>query len=189
MATRLDPHDASGVTEAPRVTGVIATPAAGVPLARYGTTAVLSAVTLSHFVNDGATSLLNPFLPHIRDAYGVSIAQTGILVAVLSFTGSMIQPFTGALADRMDRRILASVGPVIAVAAMALMGYSATFGGLVALLALAGLGSALFHPSGAVYAVMRVRPDRRGLFASLFSSGGTAGLAVGPLLSCSACGR
>lgn len=155
------------------------------PATAYGGTMIVGVVTLSHFVNDTFTSLLTPLLPQLRDAYGVSIAQTAVLVAILSFVGSMIQPLVGIVGDRVDRRLLAALGPVLAAVGMTLMGYAPSFAALGGLLALGGVGSAIFHPSGAAYVALGSRPQSRGLFASIFSAGGTAGIALGPLLATS----
>lgn len=152
------------------------------PAAAAGVT-VVAVVTLSHLVNDSFTSLLSPLLPDLRERFGASIAQTGILVAILSFVGSMIQPLLGMVGDRTDRRVLAALGPVLAAVGMTTIGYAPSFAAVGALVALGGIGSALFHPSGAAYVAAGSRPDRRGLYASIFSAGGTVGIAVGPLLA------
>lgn len=145
--------------------------------------AILAVVSASHLVNDSFTAILTPLLPAIRASYSITIAETALLVAILSFVGSMIQPMMGVLADHADRRVLAAVGPVLSATGMTLIGYAPSFAVLGLLVALGGLGSAIFHPSGAVYAVVSARRDQRGLFASLFSGAGTAGLAVGPLVA------
>ena len=147
--------------------------------------AVLGAVSLAHLVNDSYLEMLTPLLPHVRESYGVSIAQAGILVALLSLFGSMLQPVLGAVGDRVDRRVLAAAGPVLTGVGMSLMGYAPSFGALALLIVLAGLGSAIFHPAGAAYAVQGADTGRRGLYAAVFSAAGTFGLAVGPLLATS----
>ena len=143
--------------------------------------AVLAVLSLGHFVNDSYTAMLTPLLPEIQEAYGASIARTAVLVAILAFVGSMLQPFVGLVADRVDGRVLAATGPVLAGAGMTLMGYAPSFAALGALIALAGVGSAIFHPSGAAYVTRGARDGLRGLFAALFSAAGTVGLAAGPL--------
>jgi FSR family fosmidomycin resistance protein-like MFS transporter len=145
--------------------------------------AILAVLSLGHFVNDAYTAMLTPLLPEIRAAYGVTIARTAVLVAILSFVGSMLQPFVGLAADRVDRRVLAAAGPVLAGTGMTLMGYAPSFAVLGALIALAGVGSAIFHPSGAAYVALGSQLHRRGLFAALFSAAGTAGVAAGPLVA------
>jgi FSR family fosmidomycin resistance protein-like MFS transporter len=66
---------------------------------------------------------------------------------------------------------------------LSLLGYAPAFGLLVLLVAVAGLGSGFFHPAGAAYVARYSPADKRGLWASLFSAGGTAGMALGPVFA------
>ena len=141
---------------------------------------VIGVVTLSHFVNDNFTSLLSPLQPAIADTYGVTLFETGVLVALLSLVGSVIQPVFGVIGDRVDRRLLAAAGPVLSALGMTLMGWAPNLLVLGALVVLGGIGSAVFHPSGAAYVAANSDLEKRGLYASIFSAGGTAGLAFGP---------
>ena len=144
-------------------------------------TTVVAVITASHFVNDNFTSLLTPLGPAIASKFGVTLAETGALVALLSLVGSVSQPIFGMLGDRVDRRWLAAAGPVLAAIGMTLMGYAPTFFALGMLIVLGGIGSAIFHPSGAAFVAANSNLEKRGLYASIFSAGGTAGLALGPL--------
>lgn len=148
-----------------------------------GGLAVILVMTFNHMINDSFTALLNPLLPRIRDLYGVSIAQTGILVAILSFVGSMLQPVWGIVGDYVDRRVLAAAGPVLTAIGMTTIGYAPNFALLGVLVMVGGVGSALFHPSGVGYVATASRIDQRGLWAAIFSAGGTAGMAIGPLVA------
>lgn len=147
-----------------------------------GSTAILVAVTGSHFVSDAYTAILTPLLPELRAEFGVSIAATATLVAMLSFVGSVLQPAFGVLADHSDRRLLAAFGPALAGLGMTLLGVAPSFLLVAALVTLGGIGSGLFHPAAVAYVHQGASARRRGLFASLFSAGGTAGQAVGPLV-------
>ena len=150
-------------------------------VARPAAAVMLSAITLSHLVTDSFTALLTPLLPALRATFGVSIAQTAVLVAVSSFVGSMLQPAFGILADRSDRRIAAALGPLVCAAGMALLGVAPSFAMVAVLVTLGGVGSGLFHPAAIAYVHQGSHARRRGLFAALFAAGGTAGQAVGPL--------
>lgn len=138
-------------------------------------------MTASHFINDNFTSLLTPLQPALAEKFAVTLGGTGTLVAILSFVGSVSQPFFGALGDRLDRKWLAAAGPVLAALGMTLMGYAPSFFIVALLVVLGGIGSAVFHPSGAAYVAQHSQLEKRGLYASIFSAGGTAGLALGPL--------
>lgn len=146
-----------------------------------GGSVVLAALALAHLVNDSFTALLTPLLPSLQAAFGVSIAQTTALVAVSSFVSSMLQPLFGALGDGSARRALAAVGPLVCGLGMVWLGYAPAFSIVVLLVAISGVGSAVFHPAAIALVHAGSRPAQRGLFAALFSSAGTAGLAVGPL--------
>jgi MFS transporter, FSR family, fosmidomycin resistance protein len=152
-----------------------------VKYAAAGGSTVVAVMTLSHFVNDNFTSLLTPLQPAIAQRFDVTLADTGTLVAILSFVGSVSQPLFGMLGDRVDRRLLAAFGPVLAALGMTLMGYAPSFAVLGLLVALGGIGSAVFHPSGAAFVAANSNLEKRGLYASIFSAGGTAGLALGPI--------
>ena len=150
--------------------------AAAVPAA-----AMLGVVTFGHLVTDAFTALLTPLLPALRAEFGVTIAQTAVLVAVSSFVGSMLQPVFGMLADRADRRLVAALGPLLCGVGMALLGIAPGFALVAALVTLGGVGSGLFHPAAIAYVHQGSHARRRGLFASLFAAGGTAGQALGPI--------
>lgn len=146
-----------------------------------GSTGILVVLTIAHLANDSFTALLTPLLPQVRNDFGVTIAQTSLLVGVSQLVGSVLQPLFGLLADHVDRRLLAAIGPALGGIGMTLLGIAPTFGLLLLLVAMAGVGSAIFHPAAVAYVHQGARAHRRGLSNALFSAGGTAGLAVGPL--------
>jgi FSR family fosmidomycin resistance protein-like MFS transporter len=145
-----------------------------------GTTVVL-VMTASHFVNDNFTSLLTPLQPDIARAFNVTKVETGALVSLLALVGSVLQPMFGGLGDRFDRRYLAAAGPMLSALGMTLMGLAPNLWLMGFFVVLGGIGSAVFHPSGAAFVASNSQLERRGLYASIFSAGGTAGLSLGPL--------
>lgn len=142
---------------------------------------MLATLSMAHLINDSYSALLTPLLPSLQLRFGVTIAQTTFLVAVSSFVSSMLQPVFGAWADGRMRRPLAALGPLLCGFGMVWIGFSPLFIGVVLLVALSGVGSAVFHPSSIAYVHLASRRERRGLYTALFSAMGTAGLAVGPL--------
>jgi MFS transporter, FSR family, fosmidomycin resistance protein len=145
-----------------------------------GTTVVL-VMTASHFVNDNFTSLLTPLQPDIARAFNVTKVETGALVSLLALVGSVLQPMFGGLGDRFDRRYLAAAGPMLSALGMTLMGLAPNLWLIGLFVVIGGIGSAVFHPSGAAFVAANSQLERRGFYASIFSAGGTAGLSLGPL--------
>lgn len=159
---------------------------AGQALSTQATRAAVSvalAVTLGHFINDAYGAMLTPLSPAIRSQYGVSIAAVTLLASVFSLTSSVLQPVLGVIGERFDRRLMAAAGPALTGLGLTFMGYAPHFGVLLLLVALAGFGSGFFHPAGAAYTARSSPVHQRGLWASIFSAGGTAGMALGPVFA------
>lgn len=146
-------------------------------------------VAVAHGLNDVYAAFLHPLLPRIMGRLELNIALASILATAFSLASSLLQPLAGYLADRYGRRIFAVVGPLASGVFLSAMGMAPSFWVLLALLILGGLGSALFHPPGASYATQGGRGRSRGLRFSVFSFGGAAGFALGPLVAVGAVDR
>jgi FSR family fosmidomycin resistance protein-like MFS transporter len=146
-------------------------------------TAVALAVTAGHFINDAYGAMLTPLTPALQSKFGVSIAAVTLLSSVFSLTSSVMQPLLGIVGERLDRRYAAALGPLMTGIGLTLMGFVPWFGALVLLVAVAGFGSGFFHPAGSAYVAQNSPPDKRGLWASIFSAGGTGGMALGPVFA------
>jgi len=134
-------------------------------------------------VNDAYTSFLAPLLPRIMVRLDITIAAAAALSMALSIAASLPQPAVGYLADRFGRRAFVALGPVVTGVLLSLMGFAPTFGVLLLLLVLGGLGSALFHPPGVSLAARTAAGRGSGLRLSVFSFGGTVGYALGPVIA------
>lgn len=159
--------------------------AAPAPAARRATraAAVAAVIAVTHGTVDGYVAFLHPLLPRIMGKLGLSIALAATLVTVLSIASSLAQPALGYLADRYGRRPYLVAGPVLAGVFLSLIGVAPSFGVLVAFLLLGGMGSAAFHPPGASLAARASEGRGSGVRLSIFSFGGAAGYALGPLVA------
>ncbi|RDI95638.1 MFS transporter [Meiothermus sp. QL-1] len=136
-----------------------------------------------HATNDLFGAFLTPLLPKLQAAFGVSYGAVSLLVALQSLTGSLLQPLAGLIADRYDRRVLAALGPLLMALGGGLLGFFPNLWVAGAMLALSGLGSALFHSAGAALVGQYADPARRGFWMSFFGTGGYLGLALGPIVA------
>src|SRR3989441_3760216 len=139
------------------------------------------ATTAAHFLNDFYVAFLAPLLPLVVAKFNLSLALAGLLATVLTTSAAMTQPLFGIMADRMKRRIFVILGPTLTVLAMGLMGLAPTYALLMALLLIAGTGTASFHPQGASTAG-EASGHRKGTGLSLFVGGGELGYSLGPLV-------
>src|SRR5438093_631100 len=139
----------------------------------------LALVTLGHFLNDSYGSFFAPILPVLVEKLSLSLTAASGLAAIPSLTSALFQPLYGMASDRIRGRCGIILGPLGSVVCMGSLGV-VPHAFLVALLLLAGLGSAAFHPQ-AVAAAGTVSGARRGLGIAVFTCGGNLGCAVGPL--------
>ncbi|MEA2170774.1 MAG: transporter, family, fosmidomycin resistance protein [Solirubrobacteraceae bacterium] len=126
----------------------------------------------------GAVPALVPFLVHRR---GLSFSDTGLLLLVMSFTSSLLQPAIGAWADRREANWMIPAGVAIGGAGIASVGFLHTLPPMLAAVAVAGLGIALFHPAGARRAT-QAAGDRPGSGLGIFAMVGSAGFTLAPAL-------
>jgi len=156
----------------------IAPPARVAAGSALGLSALLVVV---HATNDAFAGMLSALLPTLQVRFGLSETALALFVATLSFSSSVTQPLFGVLADRWGRRRMAAAGVITTSSLLSLMAVAPTPWLLVLLLFVGGLGSAAFHPAGTGIA-RSIGGRRKGLVMSVFSAGGTVGVAVGPLI-------
>jgi FSR family fosmidomycin resistance protein-like MFS transporter len=142
---------------------------------------VLTLLFGAHIINDGMSATLAALLPTLQVRFELSEALLATLVAVLSFSSSVTQPLLGAVADRLGLRAMAALGVMVSALLLSLLGLAPSVATLILLLLVGGLGSAAFHPAGSSLA--RAAGGRfKELAVATFSSTGTIGLALGPII-------
>ena len=137
-------------------------------------------LTLSHAANDAFTNILPVFLPILQDRFSLGEAALATFVAVISISSNVLQPVMGAVSDRWGRRRSAALGLIIGSVLMSFLAVVPSVPLLFVLLAIGGLGSAIYHPSAVSMA--RSVGERKGLSVAFFTSGGPLGSAVAPLV-------
>jgi len=147
-------------------------------LASAGIPLLLIAV---HATNDAFSAMLAALLPTLQARFALSEATLALFVATLSFSSAVMQPLFGGVADRVGRRTMAALGIVTSTVLLSLVAVAPSPPVLFLLLLFGGLGSAAFHPAGT--SLMRIMGERfKELAVAVFSSGGTLGMAFGPVV-------
>jgi MFS transporter, FSR family, fosmidomycin resistance protein len=146
----------------------------------------LALLALAHFTIDAYSSFFSPLLPLLVTKLQLSMTLVGTLVALASLSSSLSQPLFGLLADRIRRPWFVAFGPLTAALFLSCIGLAPSYGALVALLMLGGIGVAAFHPQSA--AISAGLSERRALAMSIFVTGGTLGFSLGPLFAVSVVG-
>jgi FSR family fosmidomycin resistance protein-like MFS transporter len=134
----------------------------------------------AHFMVDGYGNIYAPMLPILIPRLGLSLAAAGTLTMLFQMAASVAQVGFGNLADHWRPRTLITIGPVISVCILSLIGLATSREMLAIILIAGGLGAASFHPPAAALA-HRLGGQRQGLAMSVYITGGTLGFSLGPL--------
>lgn len=143
---------------------------------------VLSLFSYAHFAEHLCSALLVPLLPFIRDQFGLTYFQSGLLVSAFSITAGLANLPMGWLADRLGTRQVFALGiGGVALASIAL-GFSASFYQLFLFTILAGLFSGAYHPVSATFLSMIFDIRKLGRAFGLHMVGGSLGMMAAPAL-------
>ncbi len=135
----------------------------------------------SHLVLELVLNFLPVTYVLLLPKLGLSYSQMGGVALAMSISGTLGQPLFGVLADRRDARWIVVGSIAWAGLLMGLAGFVPSYTWLLAIVLLAAIGSAAFHPSGASLTTSAV-DQNRGRSMSIFSVGGNLGSALSPVL-------
>lgn len=149
----------------------------------------IALLSTAHAVLDSYSSFLFQLLPVMTLRLGLKPAQAGWLTPILMISSSLMQPVYGMISDRYLKRSMAVFGPLVAAVFLSLLGTATSLPMLMAFVVIGGIGVGSFHPQGAAM-VSRVAlaansgglSKNQGMVMSVFSSAGTVGYALGPIL-------
>lgn len=154
--------------------------AAGTTTARSGR--VLGLISAAHFMSHFWTLSLPPLFPVLALAFHVNFLQLGVLMTVYNVSNALCQMPFGYLADRYGPKPVLVGGLLLDAFAFGLAAVAPSYGALLALVLLAGVGQAVFHPAD--YAILSAlfEKERAGKPYSLHTFMGWAGSAAAPLV-------
>ena len=144
--------------------------------------AVLATIGTCHLLNDMIQSVIPALYPLLKESYGFSFAQIGVITLVFQLTSSVFQPFVGSYADRHPQPYSLAAGMCFTLAGLVALAFSPGFAPLLLSVALIGCGSSVFHPEASRVAQL-ASGGRKSLAQSIFQVGGNGGSAIGPLLA------
>jgi FSR family fosmidomycin resistance protein-like MFS transporter len=123
---------------------------------------------------------------YLAQTLTLTIAQSAFVIGVYTMSSSLSQPFFGYLSDKAAGHPFSKWQSALGLAWLAifqgLTGFATSYGMLLGLVALAGLGSAAFHPHGASGA-NKSGGARKTSAMAVFMMGGNSGYAAGPLVA------
>jgi MFS transporter, FSR family, fosmidomycin resistance protein len=135
-------------------------------------------------VVDTYQGALPAILPFLKENLGLSYTVTGMILIVANITSSVVQPLFGFLSDKKEKAFLLPMGAFLAGAGFSLLPATQSYLVILLLVAVSGMGIASYHPEGFKTARF-FTGERMATGMSVFSVGGNAGMALGPILALS----
>ena len=141
----------------------------------------MAALSGGHLATDFASGSVPAMLPFLAAKFDLSYTLTAVVMLAVLVSSSLTQPLFGLWSDRRGALWLLPAGLALAGVGIGLAAIAPTYGLVVMLIFLSGLGIAAFHPEGAKFAVF-ASGRKRASGMSLFNIGGNTGYALGPII-------
>lgn len=106
----------------------------------------LASCCAAHTLHDGLSDVTYVLLPLLAQAFGLSLAQVGLIRAAHRSAMASFQIPAGLIAERFGERNLLAAGTLVAGLAFLALAHAPGFVPILALLFCAGMGSAVQHP-------------------------------------------
>lgn len=136
----------------------------------------LTLLWIGHFLVDFMLGIWSVF----KTMSALDLGIAGIMAAIAAFIGEGAQVFFGNLSDRGYRNRLILVGIFLA-SANVFLAFTESYALLLLLFMMTCIGSGAFHPT-AVSLIGSLTSRQKGLYISIFSSGGALGMALSQMI-------
>ena len=156
-------------------------------LETYGINREVAALSIARLADAMGNSILVVIIPlYVSKLSSPSIPESllvGVLISVYGLVFTILQPFTGAISDRLDRRkVFILVGLLVMAASTFSFNLATTFTHLVIIRILQGLGVALTVPASLALLAAGTMRGSRGGTMGFYTTLRMVGFAIGPLL-------
>ncbi len=133
-----------------------------------------------HFLSHFYLLILPPLFVAWQLEFGVSYAELGMTVALMSGITAVLQTPIGFLVDKHGARPFLVGGTLLMASCICGMGFATEFWQILALAALSGVGNSVIHPAD--YAILSgsVPKESMGRAFALHTFSGNLGFAAGP---------
>jgi FSR family fosmidomycin resistance protein-like MFS transporter len=143
---------------------------------------ILLILSFGHLATDIYQGALPAILPFLKAKLSLSYTMAGTILMAASFTSSVMQPLFGYFSDRQQKALLLPLGCLAAGAGLSLLAAPATYGFVLLLVMVSGLGVAAYHPEGYKTAHF-FTGEKKATGMAVFSVGGNLGFALGPMIA------
>ena len=133
-----------------------------------------------HFLSHFYVLCLPPLFLSWQRTFGVSYAELGLSVALMSATTALLQTPVGFLVDRYGARRFLVGGTLLMTLSMAAMTVTTAYWQVLGLALLSGMGNSVIHPADYALLAGSVNKQRMGRSFALHTFSGNLGSALAP---------
>lgn len=135
-----------------------------------------------HAVNDGFMWIIPPLLPAIREYFTLSYTEMGVFYTLYRFFGNIFQAPAAYLVHFAPISVILAAGLLCASVGMFLATFSSSYGQLVWICSISGIGRSAYHPLAVTMLSRIFGRDSLGRAIGLHLSGSSLGMVIAPFL-------
>jgi FSR family fosmidomycin resistance protein-like MFS transporter len=143
---------------------------------------IIALIGAGHMVSHFLQLTIPPLFPLLRDEFGVTWVQLGLVSTVFYCVSGVMQTVAGFLVDHFGARRVLLTGMTLFAAAIAAAGLAPTYWVLLPIAAVAGAGNSVFHPANYSMLNATVSSRRIARAYSVHGISGNIGWVLAPTL-------
>jgi MFS family permease len=145
-----------------------------------GDARIIALIGAGHMVSHFLQLTIPPLFPLLREEFGVSWVQLGLISTVFYAVSGLMQTVAGFLVDRFGARRVLLMGMSFFACAIAAVGLAPSYWLLLPIAAVAGAGNSVFHPADYSMLNAAVSPRRIARAYSVHGLSGNLGWVLAP---------
>src|SRR5262245_34787608 len=107
---------------------------------------ILFALSFSHLLNDSIQALIPALYPLLKQSFGLTFTQIGLITLTFQTAGSVFQPVVGLYTDRNPKPYSLVAGMGLTLCGLVFLALAPNYHFVLLAAGTVGLGSAVFHP-------------------------------------------
>ena len=142
---------------------------------------LIGLIGLAHSISHFFHLILVPLFPWIKEEFGLSYSELGLLMTVFYTCSSVVQAISGIWVDRHGARPILFIGMLLLIIGASVLGMANSYTLLLLGIGVAGMGNGVFHPVDYTLMNQLVLPKNLPHAYSIHGITGYAGWAMAPL--------
>jgi MFS family permease len=151
------------------------------PAAKRSRWRTMIALAFGYFIDQGEAQAMSVLFPTLQVLWGLSYTNLGLIGTIRNLLQSITAPLWGYAADRFSRKKVIVLGTGVWGAWTLLCGLSQSYGQLLVLRAISGIGLGCLMPATFSLIADTYPPQRRGRALGMLEGIGVLGIVIGTL--------